>query len=328
MSELELVELGKFNPNNVIFGIPEDTDIKDGNVTTGTYQKCTLSYKNSVGDEVPLIMEAPKVFCYGPQKEYKWGCAKTPEHFKGYNLCYYLSDPTDSTKEPTNDQKTFLKSIRQLEKKLVLHMKEHADYLSEGQAELASAEKLVSLIARHPKKEEDTGKKDKKGQPIMRKVTDTTKPLRFYARLIQNKKTGDFITTFYGPGDREIDPLDFLDARGYIEPAIKFEYIYIGTLSATFQIKLWECNYTPIEGSQRKRLIRKNTDPSPEDVPSTSNPNNDLDSDEDTPANNSQENSPKQKPKVKAKATAPTKVVRKKVVRAQKPKTPVSDGED
>ena len=273
---LELVPIGNLNISKVVFGIPETADIKDDKgIPMGEYNKCTLHNTSSDDKEIPLILEAPEELCYGIQKEYAFGKPKISQNFRGYHVCYYLSNSDSSkTKDQTEDQKKFLLSLRQLEKKLATHMKEHAEFLPEKAADLAAAGKLVSPIAKFPKKLTESEKNPK----AKRKVSDTSKPLRFYIRMIVNKKTDKFISQFYGPGDKPMDPLSqCLDIQGYIKPAIKIEYIYIGESSATFQMKLWECTYKPTEGSQRKRLIGKNTTPLYSEVPETSNPNEDLD---------------------------------------------------
>lgn len=271
-TELELTTPTNFDINKVVFGVPEEANIKDnkGKPTGETYCKCTLDYQYSKEETGPLIMSAPEHMCYGVQKNYKWGKPKTEEYFTGYSICYYLGDTDPAKKgEQSPDQKKFTQCLLKLQRKLSIHLKENHEFLPEKAADKAAEDKLVSPIAKYPKTEVPSERDPKR----LVKRTDKSKPLRFYMKIIQNTKTEKFVSTFYGPGDKEMNPLDLLEVRGLIEPAIKFEYVYIGD-NASVQIKLWECTYKPTEGMNRKRLIKKNT--APEDVPQTSDPNNDL----------------------------------------------------
>ena len=249
-TEIELTTADTFKLSNLEFGTPEAADIKDntGKSSGAQYYKCSISYNGG-----QFAMEAPEQTCYGVQEEYAFGKAKTPENFKGHHLCYYCSEKKDVEMSPI--EKKFVTILRSIETKLSNHLKNNADYLTEKQASLASQGKLLSAIARYPKKEVPSNNPKNK-QP--RKVDDKEKPLRFYVRMIVSKN-GKFVTRFYGPNDRELNPLtECFDTKGLIQPVIKFEYVYIGEGSATVQLKLYECNFTPLVSSNRKRLIGKN----------------------------------------------------------------------
>jgi len=309
MDNLELTRNKTFDENKLRFGLPETADIKgnDGAIT-GQYYKCSLEYENSKGENIPLIMDFPKEFCYGVQPEYGYGKAKTEENMRGYNLCYYCSNPDTKTKHPpTPEQQTAIKNLNSIATKLATHLKESKDYLEETAGDLAESRKLVSPLARYPKKEIDNPNNPK----LKKKIADTSKALRFYPRLIQSKN-GTFISDFNGPGNKKLNPLDLVEKRGYITPAIKFEYVYIGTSTATIQIKLWECNYTPTESLQRKRLLEVNEDKLI--VSEESDPNEDLKEEilpkeEDLSFDNEEELKPKPAP-----APVPPKRTVKKMV--------------
>lgn len=248
---LELIEVGKFNKTRVRFGDPESADIKENNTVVGSYTKCTVEYKNSKGEYGPILLEAPDTTCFGVQKEYAFGKPKTPENFKGYHLCYLME-----TKDPakTEAMKKFTASVVTLYDMLVEHLKNSADYLpSEKQRESAIAGRLASPIARYPKKEVPT-----KNPKITTKVDDKEKSLRFYARLIENKKAGKFLTQFHGPDGTNLNPAeDLIDVRGIIHPVFKVDYVYIGADSATFQVKVWEADYTVIDTGVRSVLPKR-----------------------------------------------------------------------
>lgn len=287
MDNLELVTIGKFSRAKLLLGTPEIVAIKDesGKDSKTSYYKCSVGYLNSKKERTDLILEAPKTFCFGVAEEYAFGKPKTPENFKGYQTCYYFSDPDKKDGGMSADQRVFNKTLDELTQALSDHLQENAELLPDAMADLATSGKFVHSVAKYPKKEETI---TKNGRNYTKKVDDTSKPLRFYARLLFNKKTEKFATKFYGPGDVEMDPRQFIDVRGMIEPALKVEYVYIGASSATYQIKLWECNYTPSESTSRKRLISRNTSqPVAEEddddvVPSNeSDPNKALESDDD-----------------------------------------------
>lgn len=323
----ELVPIGGLKINRVIYGEPEEIDITDADgKKTGSYYKCSVSYRNeSTGEEGGLCLKAPKQFCYGFQEDYGYGKAETEENFKGYQFTYYCSDPSSKENKMTEEEKSFTKNLTALEKKLSQHLKDYAEFLPEKAGGLAQDEKLVSAIAKHPKKEENVLGKDgrpllkKDGKPMTKKVFDKTKPLRMYVKLLFTKKTKKFATEVFGPGDIKMSPLEFVKKWGHIDPAFKFEYVYIGEASATFQIRLWECNYTPKEGSVRPRLLPPNTDPLPADVPETSDPNDILGGDSPTSPKTTPTTTPNPSPK-----TTKTKVsVKPKTKVAVKPKTKV-----
>lgn len=262
MATQTLVTVDTFDIENVIFGIPEETPIKE---SEGVYYKVSISYMGENGEE-SFFMLLPKVYCYGLSKDYGYGRAKEEKNFKGYNLCYYTKDPREGH-EQTEEQQKLEEIFQQITDKLAEHLREHMEYLPEKAQKLAETNTLVSEIAKFPKKKQEF---EKNGKKFSRSVTDPTKPRRFYPKMITNTKTGKFITKFYGPGDIEMNPvLQCLDVRGEIEPTVKIEYVYLGD-SASVQIKMWDCAFTPDEQSAPKRLAPPNkTKPTKEFVEQT-----------------------------------------------------------
>lgn len=283
-SKIELTPVEQFDIKKLIFGSPETIPIKDSEGKT--YTKCTVGYKNKEDELIPLFLQAPEEFSYGIGKNYPFGKAKSDENLKGYQMCIYLGDPKALNKPPNNEQKNFINVLKKMEIKLAEHLKANADNLDEKTAKLAEMNSLVSSIANHPKKEVSSQQ-----NPLQKKkIVDKSKSLRFYVSLIMNKFSNKFVTTFYGPGDKLVDPLKYLDVQGRSVPIIKVEWIYIGSSSASFQIKLWECTYKPVELAPRKRLAPKNDLEdvpdvsamgtsllSSDDVSTKSDPNSDLD---------------------------------------------------
>lgn len=327
MAELELVPVGKLNPKNLVFGIPEEADIKQNNTVTGKYTKCKLEYKNSKGELGGLYMAAPREFCYGVAKDYAFGKEKIDENLKGYQVCLFCSDPSKTAKPATEEQKRFIHDLKTVEKLLSDHLKKNIDFLDEEAHEKVRSGKFVKAIAKHPKKEEPIP-----GSTRTKKVTDPSKPLRYYAKLLQNKKSGKFVTQFYGPGDVDLDPLKLVDTWGYIEPVIKLEYVYVKNDGANIQVKLFEANFTATE-STRKRLIGRNTDPLPSEQ--SSDPNDDLNnSDDDVPQNDTSDhasdnddNEPPKKTtqKITSKAVSSKTRARKPVKKAPPPSDDIDD---
>ena len=261
--DLELVHIGKFDKNKLVFGIPETVDIK-GNQEEGekgggaSFTKCTVGYTLSDNRVGALLLELPDTFCFGVSKDYKYAQPRIDKYFTGYSVCYYYQDPKDQNSSKkggldamSEDQKKVVKTWEQLESVLSKHLRDNADCLPDKAVALAKNNQLVSAIARFPKKDVLNEKNGKK-----MKVVDKSKSMRSYFRLIQNKRTDAFISKFYDADtDEEINPLTLLEVRGTIKPIVKVEYVYIGEASSTFQIKLWEAVYRPQQSLQRKRLL-------------------------------------------------------------------------
>jgi len=87
-----------------------------------------------------------------------------------------------------------------------------------------------------------------------KKEKDTSKPKKFYVKLVtQKKKTGEFVcyTPIYDKNDLKINVFEFIDKPGKLKPAIYFEGLYYGphgTISPagiSLKFKVYEGNWIP-----------------------------------------------------------------------------------
>jgi len=271
MATDELVSIHSFNKSRVRFG-PPTTMTSKGNVQ---YTTCKVGYMNSKNQEARLLLEAPDSTCFGVQKVFAYGKPETPENFQKYQVSYMAENKNaEGTKYPKAPEhlavhQVFVNTCETLRQLLSTHFKSHRDFFDEGQQTLVDSGKFAKPILRYPKKEVVVN-------GMKRKSPDTDKPLRAYVKLIQNPKSQKFISRMYGPQGEELDPLTLLSELGTIHPIFSIDSVYIDGKGATFQVKLWEANYTPRGAVNRPRLLSPIAPPQDD-----SNPNGMLDDDPD-----------------------------------------------
>ena len=91
-------------------------------------------------------------------------------------------------------------------------------------------------------------------------VVEGTGPT-LYPKLIESKKTGKVITSFFDAKGEELDPFSLMGKYCYVKAAIKIESIFIGA-KINIQVKVYEAEVRLIEQGTKRLLKRPASDTS------------------------------------------------------------------
>jgi len=228
-------------------------------------------YLNDDGQECELYFPAPPQNCFGVNYLYEMTLKKeqqTPENAKGLQICYPATS-MKTVETPTPAEEAFIGMMDALweltvEKGRVEAEREDLLIPQPSAASFLSAEKRKRMDQFVKPPIQFPNAKDKK-------ILDKSKPKRMYVKLITSGKgeTLQAHSKFYGPGDKPMSALRFLDKRGVIEPCFKWEGVFWGAHGSTsphgasLRFKLVEANYTPQTGIglPSHRMLGKNNAP-------------------------------------------------------------------
>lgn len=96
-------------------------------------------------------------------------------------------------------------------------------------------------------------------------------PPKLYCKLITYSKNPSNTTRIYGPGNRLCPPAKYEGKKGWIKPVWWVQSIFLGShgdkeIGASFQTKLYECNFIPLIDKPRTDILPANTAEEEEDV--------------------------------------------------------------
>ena len=105
-----------------------------------------------------------------------------------------------------------------------------------------------------------------------KKVVDKSKPQSAYLKIWTKGKKDKLqsLASFWGPGDRERNPIYFMDTPGLITPTVRFDGAYHGAHAknpwgTSLRWVVTEATYTPVEAAEKKRRGPINSAPAAED---------------------------------------------------------------
>lgn len=232
-------------------------------------------YLDDDGTECELFFPAPPQNCFGVNYVYDMNVKKEdqiPENAKGLQICYPATSMKTSN-APTPQEQAFLDLVQTLWE---LAVEKGRQEVERDDTQLP-APSVASCMAAEKKKKMDLFVKPPLEYPKEKgkKTLDKTKPKRMYVKLVTSGKgpTLKAATKFYGPGDKLVSAIRYVDARGIIEPCFKWEGVYWGAHGptsphgASLRFKLVEANYTPQSSASvpQRRMLGKNNAPPEED---------------------------------------------------------------
>jgi len=264
----------EFDPSRVVVHDPVKNEFKIGDTKIVTTTSAGR-YLNDEGVECVLYISAPEQNSFGVSYNYPMGTPdddKVPDNAKGLQTCYPLTSLSTVT-DPTESEKAFRDTIMGLWQAAVDKGKEEAEKDEPAipgvsvnsftaAAKRGTWEKAVKIPFSHPRNKED------------KKSLDKTKPETMYIKLVTAGQGAAMraLTPFYGPGDKKMNAINFVDVRGKIEPCIMWEGVYYGAHGpeaphgASLRFKLVEANYVPQSASSlpHHRMLSRNTAPEEE----------------------------------------------------------------
>jgi hypothetical protein len=231
MSNNQLVSALNYDTSKMIFSDPIQGSIPDSKPAIN-YSRINISTKYDDGTIGDLLFSTEECYCFGVSENMNQETGKV----NGFVMPIVLFDKNG----PTDNQKEFVNTFNNIVERCKDYLIENKEELGQYDLERNDLKKLNPLYY-----------KKEKG-----KVVDGTSPV-LYGKLIVSKKNGDKIITciFNKDSGESINALDLLGKHCYVKAAIKIESIFIGN-KISIQIKLYECQVTPIDMGFKRLLPR------------------------------------------------------------------------
>jgi hypothetical protein len=263
--DVRLVPIDEWDWDRVVFSEPVKKDIPDG---SGKYQRVFISYRYDDKTIGPAIVGIGKHYCFGVQpdnvdkdgKPLKDDTGK-PKPLRGYRVPVVLTGQTPEKPDPTPEEEVEMQFFEEWRNQVIAYACNNKKALGKGSKPDTYFEGQVGELLYY--------KRDKEGNP-----EEGVSP-KLYTNLIYFTKSKECGTKFYGPGDKEINPLTMINKHFHIEANIRFDSIYIGGKSISLQHRVYDASVYPKTTEPKKRLARTNmlsadvedtptVDPSPE----------------------------------------------------------------
>ena len=231
MSNNQLVSALNYDTSKMIFSDPIQGSIPDSKPAIN-YSRINISTKYDDGTIGDLLFSTEECYCFGVSENMNQETGKV----NGFVMPIVLFDKNG----PTDNQKEFVNTFNNIVERCKDYLIENKEELGQYDLERNDLKKLNPLYY-----------KKEKG-----KVVDGTSPV-LYGKLIVSKKNGDKIITciFNKDSGESINALDLLGKHCYVKAAIKIESIFIGN-KISIQIKLYECQVTPVDMGFKRLLPR------------------------------------------------------------------------
>ena len=229
MDNTQLTQPAGYNVNNMVFSKPEVGNIPGSAMN---FQRIRISTKNPDGTMGDLVVPTETIFSFGVQENTDMASGAV----NGYTmpLCLWNKDG------PSTEEKAFSDKFDEIVEHIKSYVIDHRDDIEKYDLDMSDLKKFNPLYW-----------KRERGQ-----IVEGRGPT-LYAKLLVSKKDGNRImTTFYDAdsGEEIEDPMELLKKYCYVNAAIKFESIFIGT-KVSLQVKLYEASVKMLS-SGPKRLLK------------------------------------------------------------------------
>lgn len=227
----QLVSAQGYDTSRLIFSDPVQGSIPDSKPAI-TYSRINISTKYDDGNAGDLILSTEECYSFGVSENTNIDTGKV----NGFVMPIVLFSRNGATER----EKAFVDTFNNIVEKCKDYLIDNKEDLGQYDLERNDLKKLNPLYY-----------KKEKG-----KVVEGAPPT-LYAKLIVSKKQGDkVISVFFNKESGEtINALDLLGKHCHVRAAIKFESIFIGN-KISLQVKLYECQVTPIDFGFKRLLPR------------------------------------------------------------------------
>jgi hypothetical protein len=275
--DIRAVPVKDWDWSRVIYSNPVKQDIPGGG---GHYRRVRIQYLYDDETIGPAIVEFGRHYCYGVQPDNldKDGKVVTdpetgkPKALHGYKVPIVMTSQSKTNPNAiTPEEQAECDFLDAMRAEVIRYLKENKALIGKGAKSNEFFDDSFGKVLYRKENEEDGT------------FVEGVAP-KLYTNLIYYPKNKEVGTTFYGPGDKPINPLTMTN-HFYIYPNIRFDCIYIaGKMS--LQHKIYDASVEPISNVPKKRLARPNTMESQEvheydDTGETSGPNEMMQSEDE-----------------------------------------------
>jgi hypothetical protein len=240
MSNHQLIQVSNYDVNRIIFSEPIRGAVPD---TPIEYKRINISTRNEDGTIGDLILPTSRLFSFGVSENKD---AQT-QKVNGWTLPLCLWNRDGATQEQKDWTTTFDSIVDHCIGNLVEnpHEIEQLFELTINDFKKTKGGLNPLYWQREPAMEN--------GKRVMRVVPGTGPTL--YPKLIFSKKNEKFVSQFFDPSDREINPIDLIGKYCYVNAAIKIESIFIGA-RICLQVKVYEAVVEVAQTGMKRLLAR------------------------------------------------------------------------
>jgi hypothetical protein len=236
MSNTQLVSFLDYDTSRMIFSEPIQGSIPDSKPAI-TFSRVNISTKYDDGTIGDLIFSTEECYCFGVSENTNQETGKV----NGFVMPIVLFNKNGATE----NEKAFVDTFNNVVERCKDYLLENKEKIGQYDLERNDLKKLNPLYYK-----KDKGKVVEGASPVL------------YGKLIVSKKNGDKIISviFNKDSGETINALDLLGKHCYIKAAIKIESVFIGN-KISLQVKLYECQITPIDKGFKRLLPRPKSDP-------------------------------------------------------------------
>lgn len=226
-----------FDVNRVVFSKAIKGESAEGGPKINFY-RIMVNTQNEDGSVGELIFPTSELFSFGVSANVAMdGSGAVNGH--SLPLCLWNKD------NPTPAEKAFSSKLEEVVERCKDHLLSPSTKAEIQKYDLdrSDLKKLNSFI--HWKRDKGV-------------VVEGTGPT-LYPKLIESKKTGKVITSFFDAKGDELDPFSLIGKYCYVKAAIKIESIFIGA-KINLQVKVYEAEVRLIEQGTKRLLKRPASD--------------------------------------------------------------------
>jgi len=239
--DIQLIEIENFDFGRIVYSDPIDKQSP-----AGPYKSVRLSYMYDDQTIGPPIVSLGKKLAFGVQAtnvdregSVMLDNAGNPKELSGYKVPIVMTK-----KEPEKTELEEVEFFDALHSEIIRWAVENKQAIGKGKKKDATIEDNVSVLLY--RRTAPDGSLDDSASPIM------------YTDMIYYKNDKKMETRFYGPGDKEVNPLLF-SKKFLLEPNIKFDLINITNKTIKLKLRIYDATVEPITRAPVKRLAKKNT---------------------------------------------------------------------
>jgi hypothetical protein len=254
----QLVSIEDFDFTRLVYSEPVTGELPGGK---GRFRRVRVGYRSANGKIGPPVVQLSEKQCFGVQPDNidnKTGLVMTDEAghalaIRGYQVPIAM---WQKDKEPTPTEQTEVEFFDNLTAEFRRYAIENKKKLGKGpKSDDSVRDSVRDVLFRRKKGDKELEALQEGESPYVEGYVP-----KLYTKLIYYRNTGNCETVFYGPGDKEINPLTLTKTSFRAIPSIRFDSLYIGDkISATPQI--YDASVIPRQAKPRQRLAPKNEAP-------------------------------------------------------------------
>ena len=232
---MQLSSIENITEDNIVFHAPKKYQVRN---TSIKYKRLKIEIKMPNGKISQLVVDTPYLFSFSVSKREN---QETGE-LNGYTIPVFLWKKDE---KPNEEQENFYNLLNNNHEICRSYLEKN---YGDNQATSLNEILYYKQIEYTDEKGKRRKKKDKSRSPVL------------YVKLIYSDKTKKLLSLFSTKGEKNINPLDYLDQYFNTKMAIIFESIYLSRNTISLQIKAHEVYIKPVKPRESLLEIKESDD--------------------------------------------------------------------